>query len=286
MSWRPLHLLIVSLIFGVARGQNVTFDITPSLDAVNAGPGIVLNSGPPTVVVAAPGTLIPYEVTVTVATDPTFPTTAGLAGFNLNLFTDTGMAQTGPITFTPDTALAFVTGQTPGLVRGDNVIGISAQQSLSRPGNVITGFALNRREVLLNGQIVTPGREGDFNVAVAGNATVFNANGLAAQAGTVRTGGGFAIRTRVAGGAAPTTSTGTGTAGNTGTTTGGTGGTVTFIPGATIIGPNNQPGGEVVAGSEPAFPVAQEITPGFCGLGATSTLVLSVCTLAWMRIRG
>ena len=280
MSRRPLHLFIVPLIVGVARGQNVTFEITPSLDAVNTGPGIVLNSGPPTIVVAAPGTLIPYEVAVTVATDPTFPTTAGLAGFNLNLFTDTGTAQTGPITFTPDTALAFVTGQTTGLVRGDNVIGISAQQSLSRLGNVITGFALNRREVLLNGQIVTPSREGDFNVAVAGNATVFNANGLAAQAGAVSTGSGFVIRTRATASAPPATPA------PTGTNAGGTGGSVTFIPGATIIGPNNQPSGEVVAGSEPALPVAQVITPGFCGLRVTSTLVLGLSTLAWMRIRG
>lgn len=161
-----IALLLVSTCFCVssAVAQTVRFDIQPiPTPGVNIPTTLVPTFTTATV---APGGFVPYEIAVFVPVDPNFPVIQGLAGFNVDIQTGLGVSQPPLTAFATAITFAFTSNLSLGTPSGSNILDISAQQELS--GIITPGFALSRRQVLGQGQLVTPNREGNFPVLING----------------------------------------------------------------------------------------------------------------------
>ncbi len=283
-------LIATAVIFG----QNVDFQIAafPGTTVNPGTPGTTINPGTPgttvnpgtsgtaanpgsnPVVVVQPGTVIPFAVLASVNSNQT--PTGGLAGFDLGINTNLGVAQSG-FTFGPASSPIFTVNRSVGTVSTDDVLGIAGAQPIGATVGTATNFALNTRQVIGTGQLVTPNTVGTFTVDLAGNAVVFSTTGstvATVPANTTSTG--LTIVTQSATGT-PTTVAQNSPSSQPSIEGGASG----------PEGPQSDGQGEQVAGEIPEGPtLTSTIGGGFCGAGAVSAAFFSLLGLGLMAIFG
>lgn len=182
----------------IVFAQEVLFDISPSTGAPlnNNTAGIPTT----TTIQVEPGTVVSYQVGVFVQPTPTFPNVNGLASFNIDILTNLGVAQRPLDQFNASLIQSFPAGRSLGTPLGDDIFEIAATQDLS--GFTNAGVGLGARQVIGTGQLITPNTEGDFQITVAGAASVLNTGvnpfNPVLQPATVSMSGALLIQTRIA----------------------------------------------------------------------------------------
>lgn len=254
--------------------QNVNFQIVPL-------GGTIVNPGRNPTVLIQPGVSLPYEVIVAAVSNQTFPTTAGLAGFNFNVLTDFGQPQTSPFTFTPAISPLFSVNQALGTPFTDDIIGIAGAQNLAAPSAITTGFALNDQQTLGTGQLLTPAFEGTFVVNLVGSADLFGLGTVGTPQtlpGIVGPSPQITVITRFPDSTTPLTPPAPDP------TPGPTPDPMPVIPGGSA-GPEGPPLPDEQVAGDPATgpPLAGPVAPGLCGLLSASTLALTLLGLGLMR---
>jgi hypothetical protein len=259
-----------------AFAQNVNFQLVPL-------GGTVVNPGISPTILVQPGVILPYEVIARVVADPTAPATFGLAGFNFNILTDFGLAQTSPFTFSPPVSPLFTVNPAFGTPFTDDIVGITGFQDIGAPGLITTGFALDQPQVLGTGQLLTPDFEGTFAVDLVGNADLFNV--IAGQPvttvpGVVGRSPSFTVVTRFPESTTPVVPPDDGQDPVTPPDV-----VIPPIPGGPSgpAGPILPPGEQVEGDAPTGPPLTGPVTPGICGFGAASTLALTLLGLGLMR---
>jgi hypothetical protein len=208
----PLATLLALLaVPGLVGAATVTYDVQP-VDTLVDGE-----------IVVAPGTQVDYIITALVQSDTTEPDNDGLAVFQLDLLTNTGVEQLPIDAFDDVIATNFPSGQQTGTVQGDRVVGIGAGQlPIGQPG--FPGVGVDAPATLARGRINTPETEGTFQIQIASDdltAVVLAPpdSGSLTLPATAAVGDGFTIRTSQSAGSSDTT---TGDTGNDGSTDGNT----------------------------------------------------------------
>jgi hypothetical protein len=264
-------------VFGVrTSAQNVNFQIVP------VG-GTVINPGPSPTILVQPGLVLPFEVIARVIGDPNAPATVGLAGFEFNVLTDFGLAQTSPFTFSPPVSPLFRVNQVRGVSVADDIIGITGFQDLGAPGLITTGFALSQPEPLGTGQLLTPDFEGTFTVDLVGNADLFSitpGQPVTTTPGIVGRSPSFIIVTRFPESTTPVIPPDDGDDPVTPPDV-----VIPPIPGGPSgpAGPILPPGEQVEGDLPTGPPVTGVLAPGICGLGAASTLAFTLLGLGLLK---
>lgn len=173
---RGVHLICGWLITWTTYGaiaQTVVFDVSPAGEAVTIPtPGTTPVNRELTL---APGSTLNYALGATV-----FPSVLGIAGgglaaFDVSLSTNLGVQQFPLQAFDSIVQASMTQRQSRGTSSGDDVLNISAAQTSA--GLVSTGIAVNTRQILGTGTLITPNTQGDFLVSVAGTAQVFATTG-------------------------------------------------------------------------------------------------------------
>jgi hypothetical protein len=179
-----LASVLMLCLAGAVQAATVTFDLQPVAAATN------------NTVVVAPGAQVEYILTAQVVSDTATADNRGLALFQLEIQTNSGVTQPALTQFSTVVQQNFPSFQSLGIPEADKITSILGSQNLLANAPFV-GFGVGSPQEIGRGVFNTPTTETSFTVTVGGDASVIgptdqNKGPISA---TSKSGPGFTIQT-------------------------------------------------------------------------------------------
>jgi len=156
--WQVIWLLVTAIPLQAAE---VIFDVIP------------LNGVPGDTIIVKPCDEVSFLIEVIIVPDTPFSREiGGLAAFDLDLLTNLLTLQQRLTAFDPLIEDAFPENQSLGTPTGDDILGISGAQN-PPPNPIIQEIAVHNPQPIATGTLITPNKEGIFNITLTGSAELF-----------------------------------------------------------------------------------------------------------------